>query len=52
MPVPANIGYTDDVRLGTWAALVEAGNDTNAPIKPVDEITEAEMDAWWAGFNG
>ena len=48
MPIP---NYDDDVRLATWAKLVEAGEPTNAPIKPVDEITEADMDAWWAEFT-
>ena len=51
MAHPLDIRYTDDVRLATWAKLVEAGNDTNAPIKPLDAITEADMDAWWADFH-
>ncbi len=39
--------YTDDVRLAAWAMLAEAGNETNAPVKSLDDITEADMDAWW-----
>lgn len=45
-----NDKYNDDVRLATWAKLVEAGNATNAEIKPLDGITEADMDAWWNEF--
>ena len=51
MSNPLDIRYTDDVRLATWAKLVEAGNETNAPIKPLDDITEADMDAWWDDFQ-
>ena len=47
-PVEKNASrYTDDVRLAAWAMLAEAGNETNASVKPLDEITEADMDAWW-----
>ena len=42
--------YNDDVRMATWAKLVEAGNENNAPIKPLDDITEQDMDAWWEKF--
>ena len=51
MANPLDIDYSDDVRLATWAKLAEAGGPTNDPIKPLDEITEADMDAWWAGFS-
>ena len=43
--------YTDDVRLAAWAMLAEAGNETNAPVKSLDDITEADMDAWWESLN-
>lgn len=52
MAIPKSVpNYSDDVRLATWAKLVEVGNDTNAPIKSLDDITETDMDAWWADFS-
>ena len=50
-PTDKSERYSDDVRLAAWAMLAEAGNETNAPIKPLDEITEADMNAWWEKLN-
>lgn len=49
MAHPLENEYSDDVRLATWAMLAEAGGPTNDPIKSLDAITKADMDAWWAG---
>ncbi len=51
MANPLTNPYSDDVRLATWASLVEAGEANDDPIKPLSDITEADMDVWWAGFS-
>lgn len=42
-PTDKSVRYSDDVRLATWADLAASGM-----CKLQAEITEADMDAWWA----